>query len=144
MGRFFRDQAKFLSAAVLAVTIAFLAIVPLLVSGATEGPSKSTATEGPTKSAGNLSFKLQNPLAFDSIEDFIVAILNVVIVLMTPIVVIFIIFAGFKYVTARGNSEKIGQATQSLTYAIIGGVLIIGAVAIAQIIKNLVTAFGAS
>ncbi|MEN9920700.1 MAG: hypothetical protein RL538_593 [Candidatus Parcubacteria bacterium] len=92
---------------------------------------------------GNISYALKNPLAFDSIEDFVVAILNVVIVIATPIVVLFIIFAGFKYVTARGNPGQIQEATQALTYAIIGGVLIIGAVAISKIIGNLVTAFGA-
>jgi hypothetical protein len=92
---------------------------------------------------GNISYALKNPLAFDSIESFVVAILNVVIVIATPIVVLFIIFAGFKYVTARGNPGQIQEATQALTYAIIGGVLIIGAVAISKIIGNLVTAFGA-
>lgn len=88
-----------------------------------------------------LSYELKNPLAFDSLQDFIVAILNVFIVIATPIVVIFIILAGFKYVTARGNPSAIQEATRALTYAIIGGVLIIGAVAIAEIIKNLVTSF---
>ena len=90
---------------------------------------------------GDLSYSLKNPLAFDSLEGFIVAILNVIIVIATPIVVIFIILAGFQYVTAQGNAEKVKKATLALTYAIIGGVLIIGAVAIAEIIKGLVTAF---
>ncbi len=89
----------------------------------------------------DLSFELKNPLAFTSLQDFIVAILNIVIVIATPIVVIFIILAGFKYVTARGNASSIEEATRALTYAIIGGVLIIGAVAIAEIIKGLVTSF---
>lgn len=89
----------------------------------------------------DLSFELKNPLAFTSLQDFIVAILNIIIVIATPIVVIFIILAGFKYVTARGNATSIQEATRALTYAIIGGVLIIGAVAIAEIIKGLVTSF---
>ena len=59
----------------------------------------------------------------------------------TPVVVIFIILAGFKYVTAQGNPSAIQEATRALTYAIIGGVLIIGAVAISYIIRDLVTAF---
>jgi Type IV secretion system pilin len=91
---------------------------------------------------GSLSYSLENPLAFDSIQSFIIAILNIIIVLATPIVVIFIILAGFKYVTARGNASQVQEATQALTYAIIGGVLIIGAVAIAEIIRDLVSAFG--
>lgn len=110
---------------------------------AAPGTPTPTAPAAPTNSGGrgDLSYSLKNPLAFDSIQSFIVAILNVIIVIATPIVVIFIILAGFKYVTARGNATQVQEATRALTYAIIGGVLIIGAVAIAEIIKNLVTAF---
>ena len=119
--------------------VVFLATVVPFLSHA--GTSSSTAPATPS-GGGGLSFKLQNPIAFDSIEKFLVAILNIIIVIATPIVVIFIILAGFKYVTAHGNPAKITEATQALTYAIIGGVLIIGAVAIARIIANLVGAFG--
>jgi hypothetical protein len=112
-------------------------------SGVTPPQQPPQPGPGGSGSADGLSYKLQNPLKFDSLQDFIVAILNVIIVLATPIVVIFIIFAGFKYVTARGNPSEIQEATRALTYAVIGGVLIIGAVAIAEIIKNLVSAFAA-
>jgi len=64
-------------------------------------------------------------------------------VLATPIIVIFIIYGGFLYVTARGNTEQISQATKTLTYAIIGGILIIGAVAISQIVGDTVSAISA-
>lgn len=102
-------------------------------------PSPAPVT--PPAKGNNISYELKNPLAFDSLQDFIVAILNIIIIIATPIVVIFIILAGFKYVTARGNASKVEEATRALTYAIIGGVLIIGAVAIAEIIKNLISAF---
>jgi hypothetical protein len=85
--------------------------------------------------------KLNNPLNVDSIEDLLGAILTIVIILATPIIVFFIIYAGFLYVTARGNAEQVTQATRALTYAVIGGVLIVGAVAIAAIIQNLVSTF---
>ena len=84
---------------------------------------------------------IKNPLKVNSIEELLVAILNVVIVLAIPVIVFFIISSGFMYATARGNPQQIEQASRSLTYAIIGGVLIIGAVAIAEIVKNLVTSF---
>lgn len=87
--------------------------------------------------------KLVNPLKVTSIEELLVSILNILIVLAIPVIVFFIIYAGFLYVTARGNAQQIEQATRSLTYAIIGGVLIIGAVAIAEIVKNLVGSFKA-
>jgi hypothetical protein len=87
------------------------------------------------------STTLKNPLAINTIEELLVAILNILIIIAIPIVVFFIIYSGFLYVTARGNAQQVEQATRSLTYAIIGGVLIIGAVAIAEIVKNLVQSF---
>lgn len=84
---------------------------------------------------------LKNPIKVGSVQDLLAILLNLVIIIATPIVVLFIILAGFKYVTARGNPAQIQEATQALTYAVIGGVLIIGAVAISEIIKDLVSAF---
>ncbi len=55
-----------------------------------------------------------------------------------PFVVFFIIYAGFLYVTARGNPGTIEQAHKALLYAIIGGLLIFGARAILAIITNTV------
>lgn len=82
-----------------------------------------------------------NPIRVATIEGLLEAILNIVIVLAIPVIVFFIIYAGFLYATARGNAEQIKQATSALTYAIIGGVIILGSVAIATIVKNLVAAF---
>jgi len=92
-------------------------------------------------SSGGLTYSLDNPLQFDTLEGLIVGILNVLLIIAVPIIVFFIIFAGFSYVTAQGNPEKISQASRSLTYAIIGGVLILGAVAISEIIQNVVESF---
>lgn len=92
---------------------------------------------------GALSYKLCNPLRFNNLEGLIVGILNVLLVIAVPIIIFFIIFAGFSYVTAQGNPEKIKQASRSLTYAIIGGVLILGAVAISEILQSVVESFGA-
>ena len=88
------------------------------------------------------SVSLVSPLKnIGSIEDLLVAILNIIIILMIPVIVFFIILAGFKYVTARGNASQVEDATRSLTFAIIGGVLILAAVAISQIIANVVKTF---
>ncbi len=84
---------------------------------------------------------LANPLAIGSIQDLLIAILNIIVILMIPIIVFFIILAGFKYVTARGNATQIEEATRALLYAIIGGVLVLGASAISAIIANTVAEF---
>lgn len=112
--------------------------MPLLAGAAPSnpGPNPNLPTTGITN-----QYKLNNPIKVDSIQELLNLILKLVIIIATPIVVLFIVFAGFKYVTARGNASQVEEATKALTYAIIGGVLIIGAVAISEIIKNLVNSF---
>lgn len=85
--------------------------------------------------------ELKNPITFSTIPDLLMAVLNVMIVVSIPIVVLFLIYAGFLYVTARGDEQKIKDASSALTYGVIGGVVIIGSVAILQIIKNVVAGF---
>ena len=91
----------------------------------------------------NISISIDNPLSSDigSLEDLVQALLTVLIIIAAPIVVIFIILAGFKYVTAQGDPGKLEEAKKALLYAIIGGILIIGATAIFEIIVNTIDAF---
>ena len=85
--------------------------------------------------------EFNNPITFGTIPDLLITIINVFIVVATPIVIFFLIFAGFKYVMAKGNPEKITEASQSLLYGVIGGVIIFGAIAIMTIIGNVVKSF---
>lgn len=84
--------------------------------------------------------QLKNPLdgRISTIPDFFKAIIDVLLVFAIPFVVFFIIWAGFLYVTARGNAEKIRQAHNALLYALIGGLLILGANLLLDIITNTV------
>ena len=84
---------------------------------------------------------LQNPLGNKTLMQFMEAILDVIIIFAVPIIVFFIIYAGFLYVTARGNETTIGQAHRALTYAVIGGVLILGAQVLLVVIKGTIEAF---
>lgn len=79
---------------------------------------------------------LENPLSTDSINDLIMALVNVFQIIATPIIVFFIIYSGFLYVTARGNTEQLDKAKRTLIYAIIGGVVIVGSIAVGTIVKN--------
>jgi hypothetical protein len=84
----------------------------------------------------------ENPLGgVSGLDQLFLEIVNVLLIIAIPIIVFFIIFAGFTYVTAQGNPEKIKLASQSLLYGIIGGVIILGSSAIMVIIRNLVDAF---
>jgi hypothetical protein len=106
-----------------------LLTVPILLFANTDGPE------------GGLDYEILSPIRFGSISELIVGILNFVLVIAVPIIVFFLILAGFKYVTARGNPADIQTANRSLLYALIGGVMILGSVALSEIIKNLVESF---
>jgi NADH:ubiquinone oxidoreductase subunit 4 (subunit M) len=84
---------------------------------------------------------LNNPIAFPTIQSLLVAVLNVVIIIATPIVIFYLIYAGFLYVTAQGKPEKIQEANKAIMYGVIGGVIILGAVAITTIIGSTVDQF---
>jgi hypothetical protein len=110
-----------------------LALSPLLVMAQGGGADSGQAAE-------RAQFGLQDPLdsSINSIPAFFLAILDILLVFAIPFVVFFIIYAGFLYVTARGNPGAIEQAHKALLYAIIGGLLIFGARAILAIITNTV------
>ncbi len=122
-----------------------LAIIAILIPLFTIGSSIALATNHPAEAPAQANLdnvSLENPLRnINTIEGLLVAILNIIMILMVPVIVFFIIYAGFKYVMAQGNASQVEEATRALTYAIIGGVLILGAVAISQIIKSVVDAF---
>ena len=85
--------------------------------------------------------EFKNPLSFPNVTDLLAAVLNVFIIIATPIIVFYLIYAGFLYVTARGKPEQIQKASHALLYGVIGGVVILGSVAIVEIVTSLVGEF---
>ena len=79
--------------------------------------------------------QLINPLGSESITEFFLQLLQIILIFAVPIIVFFIIYAGFLYVTARGNQEQVSKATRALGYAILGGVIILGAQVILTVIQ---------
>ena len=86
---------------------------------------------------------LNNPLGpngIDSVPKFIQVLLEGVLRIGIPIVALAIIYCGFLFVSARGNSEKLGKAKDALLYTLIGAAILIGSWAIAQLISDTVLA----
>lgn len=85
--------------------------------------------------------QLQNPLgAGTTLIGFIQDLVDAILILVVPIIVFFIIYAGFLYVTARGNSEAVSKAHRALLYAVIGGVIVLGATVLTSVIEGTVDA----
>jgi hypothetical protein len=83
-----------------------------------------------------------NPICASTLDGFLLQLLDVVILLGAIAVVFFLILAGFKYVTARGDEKQISSAHQTLTWTIIGGAIVLGARVIASAIQATVNELG--
>lgn len=101
------------------------------VSGTTGNPPGGTT--GPVVS-------LLNPLKSTSITDFLIKIIDILLVFALPIIILFIMYSGFLFVTARGNESQITTAKSAFTWAVIGGVVILGAKLIITLIQGTVQA----
>lgn len=82
---------------------------------------------------------IKNPLKNDDLFAFINSIIDAALKLGAIVAVIAIILAGFMFVTAHGDEEKIKTAKKILLYAVIGMVILLGARMISEVIINTVT-----
>ncbi len=83
------------------------------------------------------STKLVNPLKdIDSLQDLLLQVLDGVII---PIGFIFltimVVYVGFLFVMAQGKDEKLQSARSALVWTVIGGLILLGAKAIALFIQ---------
>ena len=112
-------------------------------SGPASGPSGSGPASGPSGSGGSgcQPGQLCNPLESDSIPAFLLKIIDVILVFALPIIIIYIMYAGFLLVTSQGNPSEIETARSALLWAVIGGVVILGARLIIEVIQGTIEAF---
>ena len=59
-----------------------------------------------------------------SFENIVNSALNYALGAAALIAAIYIIIAGFSYITSSGNAEKVQSATKTITYAIIGLIIV--------------------
>jgi len=84
------------------------------------------------------SGKIVNPINASTLDGLIKTILEGVLKIGIPIIALAIIYCGFLFVSARGNPESIKKAKESLIYTLIGAAILLGAWAIALLIKDTV------
>jgi len=97
----------------------------------------------PDENGTNITTSINNPLGdkLTDIPSFIKAIVEIVLYVGIPIVALAIIYTGFLFVAAQGNSEKITKAKKALMYVLIGAALLLGAFVIANAIQSTVDEF---
>jgi TRAP-type C4-dicarboxylate transport system permease small subunit len=111
------------------VLLSVCAIAPVYAAD-----SGNVSQTGCNNSNGNLC----NPLNYNSVTELIPKLLDIVAQIGLVVCTFFIIFAGFKYVTAAGNSSEIEKAHGILLWAVVGTAVLLGAKVLASILANTV------
>lgn len=107
-----------------------------------QAPASQVGGAPPSQVGGTPSFTLQNPLKFDSVCKFLKGVFGAVMMIGIPVATFFIIYAGFKFVVARGKPEELNKAKANLLYVVLGIAVFLGAWFLAQIIGATIQALG--
>jgi len=106
------------------------------------GITQPTIQTGLNQPPGTAVF-LNNPLkSGTSLESFLQNILTYVIRIGTIIVILMIVFVGYKFVVAQGKPAEIEEAKKMLLWTVVGALILLGSQAIAISIKATVTSLG--
>ncbi len=103
----------------------------------TSGGGTSTGTSNSSTESGKsfkLSFKIDNPIKATNLQELIERLLKLVYLIGVPVIVCFLLWAGFLFIEARGNDTKLTKARNNLLNVVIGTVLFLGAYTIAKVV----------
>jgi len=83
---------------------------------------------------------LANPLKSETISGFLLDVLDILLTFALPVIIFFIMYAGYKFVTAQGDTGQISEARSAFTWAVVGGVVVLGAKLLVDVIQGTVDA----
>lgn len=107
--------------------------------------SHIASAQAQNSTGSSLSGAFKNPFSgtgINTVPDFIDKVIEILINFGAVVVIFFVIFAGFRFVMAQGNPEKIQKAKMILFYTLIGAAILLGAKVISEVIKTTVEEFG--
>ena len=80
-----------------------------------------------------------------TLEQTIGQLINVVLGFLGIVFLVLVIYAGFLWMTAAGNTDRVGKAKSIMIQAVIGLIILLAAYAITQfVVTNLGTATGSA
>ena len=117
----------------LAATILLLGITSVAYAAPASGcqPGQSTY-------CNPISLPGADGTPIKTIPEFLLALVDIVFLFGMPIIVLFIIYAGFLFVTAGDNESQISKARTTIFWTLIGAAVLIGAKVIAMAIQTTV------
>lgn len=85
---------------------------------------------------------VENPINRNDIGGLVEVVVAFFLRLGSVVVVFMIIYSGFLFVKAQGNDAELSKAKNTLLMTIIGGVILLGARVIAEVVKNTAEGLG--
>lgn len=81
---------------------------------------------------------LQNPLKVNSLDEFLLAVIDIVLTFALPFVVLFLMYSGFQIVVASQSRKEddLKKAKNGFRNVLIGGLVIFGARLILDVITD--------
>lgn len=89
--------------------------------------------------------KLDNPLGItETLPAFLGKVLDGAVLILTPLVVIMLIYSGFLFVKAQGNPEGLSEAKKTLMYVLIGAAIVLCAKGLSIFVQSTIKCFAGS
>lgn len=87
---------------------------------------------------GSLGLEYGTPtqLSTEDVRLISARVINVSLGLLGTIAVVLIVVGGFKWMTAQGNEDQVGEAKKTMYYGIVGLAIILAAYAIAKFVVD--------
>ena len=104
-------------------------------SGAATPANSSSGTVSPSQ-----GFSVPNPINVKTFCGLIQKILTYILIIGAPIASLFLVLAGFRFVTSRGNATKLQNARENLLYVLMGVGIFFAAWLLGQVIANTIKA----
>lgn len=87
-----------------------------------------------------LAQNLDNHLKPKTVQDALLTIIDIILIFALPLIILYIMYAGYLFVTAQGNPSKVTEARTALLWAVVGGVIVLAAKIIVGVIQSTATA----
>lgn len=81
---------------------------------------------------------LSNPVGTTSIAQFLQNLLKLIAQIAFPVIVLFMVYVGFLFISAQGVPDKINKARNYFFWAVVGALLVLGAYALSIAIQSTV------
>lgn len=98
----------------------------------------------PAGAACDPAKELCNPLQANTFAELVKSLANALVVVAIPFVVIFLIWSGFLFVSARGNEKQLETAKKTFYWTILGAAVVVGAYALASAVVHFACSLGGS